>query len=69
MVVLKLYSLQSSTSLYSGPLTTPLHPDLPILDNEPNTASDLNLNINITSYDLLGNVETDQLSLEIEKER
>ncbi|KAF2880405.1 hypothetical protein ILUMI_25762 [Ignelater luminosus] len=58
--------ISSVTSLYSGPLSPQLHPDLLVLD-EPSSSPDLNLNIN--SYDLLAHGDADQLSLEIEKER
>lgn len=55
------------TTLYSAPLSPGYGPELTLLDNENSASPDLNLNI--TSYDLLANVDADQLSLEIEKER
>ncbi|KAK5638248.1 hypothetical protein RI129_012543 [Pyrocoelia pectoralis] len=61
--------IASVTSLYSGPLSPQLHPELLVLEREPSPAPDLNLNINLNSYDLLAHGDVDQLSLEIEKER
>ncbi|KAK4878393.1 hypothetical protein RN001_010899 [Aquatica leii] len=61
--------IASVTSLYSGPLSPQLHPDLLALERESSPAPDLNLNINLNSYDLLAHGDVDQLSLEIEKER
>ncbi|KRT83875.1 FERM domain containing protein [Oryctes borbonicus] len=55
--------LSSVSSLYPGPLSPTLQTDLPVLDCDPST--DLTLN----SYDLIANADSDQLSLEIEKER
>ncbi|XP_025831027.1 merlin [Agrilus planipennis] len=61
--------ISSVTSLYPGPLSPQLPPDLPVLDSDSSPPPDHNLNINFNSYDLLAHGDADQLSLEIEKER
>jgi hypothetical protein len=57
---------QSVTTLYSTSLSPCLGTDLSLLDGDVGTSPDLNLTLN--AYDL-ANADTDQLSLEIEKER
>jgi len=52
------------SSLYPGPLSPTLQTDLPVLD-----CGDSLMDLNLSSYDLIVNADTDQLSLEIEKER
>ncbi|CAG9830526.1 unnamed protein product [Diabrotica balteata] len=59
--------ISSVTTLYQPPLSPSYCPELSIIENEMSTSPDLNLNI--TSYDLIANADADQLSLEIEKER
>ncbi|EFA04811.1 Moesin/ezrin/radixin homolog 2-like Protein [Tribolium castaneum] len=58
-------SATSVSTLYSASLS-PLGPDLSLLDGDVGTSPELNLTLN--GYDLT-NADTDQLSLEIEKER
>lgn len=57
------FILQSVNSLFPCPLSPTLQNDLPMLDCDTN--ADLTLN----SYGLIMNADSDQLSLEIEKER
>lgn len=59
--------LQSVGNLYTGSLSSQYGPDLSTLEPETSVLADLNLNI--TSYDLIAHGDADQLSLEIEKER
>ncbi|KAJ8942498.1 hypothetical protein NQ314_010050 [Rhamnusium bicolor] len=49
------------------PLSSGYGTELSLLDSEASTSPDLNLNL--TSYDLIAHGDADQLSLEIEKER